>query len=359
MRGVAVAVAGISVVTPTLGNPELVEELLRSTVLAGRTAGVPWEHIVVDSTPGPAGQLLAQICRRHGASYLRGPDRVGAKRNLGARSAAYDIVAFVDSDCTVVPRFFTAHLAAYREQPDVGGVAGPTDLHGPDDTFALRALRRARQYRSWFERDLSWPRRYAEMGWSTTSNLSVRADVFRAVGGFDERTLTVVGGEDVDFGIRVRKAGHRIVTSPDAVVLHTTMTATRLGRVARRVFRYGQAEGWLCQRHPELTAPDYRNPFVIAAAAGVAGLVLFPRAPRARHAAVAALAVLAAREVASRHERGSGAVGVVHDSVCTGLDMVFDAGKVAAAVQQRRPGDLFRRFRYVQDQWFVAREDAR
>lgn len=343
--------AGISVVTPTLGNPGLVEDLLKSTAVAGQTSGVPWEHIIVDSTPGEEGRQIAQACERHGASYVWGPDRVGAKRNAGARRAAHDVIVFVDSDCTVIPEFFTAHLERYQGGPDIGGVAGPTDMHGPD-SFALRVLRRAKQYNHCY----AWPRRYDEVGWSTTSNLSVRAAVFSEIGGFDEHTLTIVGGEDVDLGVRIRKAGYRIVTSDRAVVQHTTTTATSLRRVARRVFVYGQADGWLCGRHPDLTTP-YANPFVIAAAAGGAGL-LAPRRFRAagRAAGPATLGLLVLTELVRRHERGSGARGVAHDSLCTFVDMAFDAGEVAAAAKQRRPGDLFRRFRYLQDQWYVPKD---
>jgi GT2 family glycosyltransferase len=336
----------ISVVTPTLGNPDLVALLLASTGRAGDQAGVPWEHIVVDSTPGEAGRAIARACEDHGARYLRGPRRVGAKRNAGARVARNEVLLFVDSDCVVDPDLFARHLSGYGP-PQVGAVAGPTDMYGPEDSFALRVLRRAKQYNHCY----TWPRRYREVGWSTTSNLSVRADVFRAVGGFSERTLTVVGGEDVDLGVRIRRRGHTIATDADAVVYHTRTLATRLIPVMRRVFLYGQADGWLCRRHPDLTT-WYANPFAVSAACAAVAAAL-GRPAAAVRVGTGALGLLTAYEVLTRHERGSGVTGVMHDAVCTAVDLAFDAGEIVASVRQRRPLDAVRRFRYVQPQWFV------
>ncbi len=52
----------------------------------------------------------------------------------------------------------------------------------------------------------------------TAACMLVRRDVFKAVGGFDERL--VVGGNDVDLCIRMRKAGYQIVYNPYAVLYH-------------------------------------------------------------------------------------------------------------------------------------------
>jgi GT2 family glycosyltransferase len=54
----------------------------------------------------------------------------------------------------------------------------------------------------------------------------VRADVFERIGGFDER-LNPYGWEDVEFSLRARAAGYRIVYAPDAVVYHL---GGRIGR---------------------------------------------------------------------------------------------------------------------------------
>ncbi|MEH1123217.1 glycosyltransferase family 2 protein [Micromonospora sp. CPCC 206061] len=345
---------GISVVTPTLGNPARVRALLESTQVAGEKAAIPWEHIVVDSTPGAQGRAIAETCRAHGARYVRGPDRVGAKRNAGARRARHPVVLFVDSDCVADPQLFIEHLHGYADQPDVGGVGGPHDLLGEVDTFALWVLDRAKRYD--FRNNL--PRRYRELGWNLTANLSVRAAVFREIGGFDERTLTVVGGEDVDLGIRIRKAGYRIVANPGALVRHDPDVASGLRRAARRVFVYGQASSWLCGRHSEF-AVRHANPVLVAAAAGLAGSLLrrLPAAVRVG-AGPAALAALVLREAVTRHEPGSGRRGALRDVLSALVDIGFDAGQVYGALRSRQLWTAARTFEFIQPGWFTRYPDA-
>ena len=58
-----------------------------------------------------------------------------------------------------------------------------------------------------------------ELSAVTAAAMLVRADVFRAVGGFDERDLPVAFN-DVDLCLKVRRAGWRIVWTPDFVAEH-------------------------------------------------------------------------------------------------------------------------------------------
>jgi GT2 family glycosyltransferase len=346
---------GISVVTPTLGNPHRVWVLLESMGAAGDKADVPWEHIVVDSTPGAGGAAIEAVCRQFDVTYVRGPDRVGAKRNVGAARARYGVILFVDSDCRADPRLLSEHLASYDWAADVGAVGGPHDLDGTIDTFAMWVLHWAKRYD--YRNNL--PRRFVELGWNLTANFSVRADVLRAVGGFAEDTLTVVGGEDVDLGLRIRKAGYRIVGNPDALVLHSPETSTTLRRAARRVYMYGQACSWLGTRHPELTG-RHANPVLLSTAAAVAGLLAGRRLPLAVRLAAgpAVLAALVARESANRHKAGTGARGVLRDVLSAVFDLSFEAGQIDGAVRLGRPHLAARTFDFVPMDWFVRNPDA-
>lgn len=349
-KGKGMRIEGLSVVTPTFGNAELVDTMLQSCAEAGRCAEVDWEHIIVDSTPDSAQTAaIRRSCQRYGATYLRKIAGVGPKRNVGVRAAKHPLVLFIDSDCMADPNLFTEHLRLH-ERDQVGAVAGPTEMVGPDAAFVWRVVRRAKQYNHCY----AWPYRYDDMGWSTTSNLSVRADVLAEIGGFDDDPLTIQGGDDVDLGVRISKAGHRITTNTGAVVYHARSPMSRVSQVADRVFTYGTADGWLCTKHPDLTVP-YLNPFVIVLAAALVGHAkrsTFPHLGRA--AGPAMLALLLLREAASRHEKGAGLRGAVEDLVCSAVDMCFDAGEIYAAARLRKPGNVVRRFRYVQPQWFVA-----
>ncbi|MFJ6619876.1 AAA family ATPase [Kitasatospora sp. NPDC091335] len=245
---------------------------------------------------------------------------------------------------------FREHLRMYAET-DAAAVAGPTEMRGADDAFVWLALRGAKQYNHCY----AWPYQYEQMGWSTTSNLSVRADVFSDVGGFDEDPLTVVGGEDVDLGVRISKTGEHILSNPEALVLHSRSPDSTVRSVAARVFVCGAADGWLCDRHPDTTV-YYANPFAITVGAAAVGAAFRHRWPGvARAVGPVTLGFLMVREVASRHQKGSGVRGVIEDVACSFVDLCFDAGEVYAAVRRRSPVNLIRRFDYTQPRWFRRR----
>jgi GT2 family glycosyltransferase len=80
-----------------------------------------------------------------------------------------------------------------------------------------------------------------------TANVGVRAHVFREMGGFDE-AIRVAGGEDTEFSLRLRAAGHQIVYAPDARVLHESRVG--LSSYLRMIFRHGRGRRRLGERFP-------------------------------------------------------------------------------------------------------------
>jgi histidinol-phosphate phosphatase family protein len=182
------------VVVPTLGRDSL------------------WRLLdALGSGPGPPpGRVLLVDDRRDRSSPLPGtelPDRVevvagramgpAAARNLGWRRATAEWVAFLDDD--VVPSAtWLADLAADLEGlgPDVGGSQGkivvpmPSGRRPTDWERNVRGLERAR--------------------WAT-ADLAYRREALEEVGGFDERFPRAYR-EDADLGLRVVRAGYRIVT---------------------------------------------------------------------------------------------------------------------------------------------------
>ena len=90
-------------------------------------------------------------------------------------------------------------------------------------------------------------RRGSPLAFAVTANLALHADVFRAVGGFDER-FDRNAAEDRDFCARCLEAGHPLVLAPEAVVRHPT-TAPPLGFL-RLHATYGQRRGDLPARAP-------------------------------------------------------------------------------------------------------------
>jgi glycosyltransferase involved in cell wall biosynthesis len=342
--------SGLSIVVPVRGRVAELRRLLESLREAIGKADEPVEILVVDdSIPAEAVEHQAH-CELLGARYLRGPRPVGAKRNAGVRAAAYDLVLFIDSDCLATPELLRRHICTLRAAPaGVGAVAGPTYVQGAD-TAVFRVMSRSRLLNSAFE----WPAQARQVGWATTSNLAVRRSAFDAVGGFAERPLTVVGGEDVDLGLRLTEAGYAIVCDPEAVVVHDKSSIESLSTVCRRLVTYGRSGQWLLHLHPRRGRPKLNRVSALlvtlvgaAATAAVTGggsLLLVPAV------AVALLGYDAWHRLGDDRPTPR---TLAEATACAGLDWCFDAGEFLAAWQLGRPDRLFTGFGWTDDRAFV------
>jgi GT2 family glycosyltransferase len=339
---------GISVVVPTCERVDMVSELLQSCEVAGHQFDGLWEVILVDSSPPPAAQLIRELCTRHNARYVTGPWRAGSKRNVGARLANYDVVLFIDSDCTATTDLFAEHARAYEQsQEHVVAVAGLTLLQG-ETGLLWRILSRSREHNIPF----SWPRYFSSMHWAPTSNLSVRSHTFHEIGGFDDETWTVTGCEDVDFGVRIWGAGGRIVSNDQAVVRHSRSEVTNPGQVMKKLSRHGQADVWIGTKHPhhyELRA----NPIAVMSLSILTGILvsIFTISIRPIFISLTSVPVVWICTLLGRINCWSG-----HDRhlepLAILIDWAFDLGIVKASIRHLRPSRITRRFRYYSPKYF-------
>lgn len=236
-------------ITPCHGRADLTRALLDS--LAAASAALP-PHIrltplLIDSTAegSPAARQIEADCLAAGGVYLRGPESVRAKRNQAARhaiAAGAAILFFTDSDCSVTPETLHEHLTAYDlpaspfTQRPVGGAIGVTRFVGAE-SGAYRAAARTP-----FLDAFSFAERMPEAPFAPCTNLSVRAEVFSAVGGFPEGWQYRLGGDDTELGRRINNGGYAIVSRPRAVVYHSTSTWSRWPAVIERSWRWGRTD---------------------------------------------------------------------------------------------------------------------
>jgi histidinol-phosphate phosphatase family protein len=196
-------------VVPTVGRDSL-RRLLDA--LGSGTGPPPGRVLVVDDRPDRSSPLLGTDL----------PDRVevvagralgpAAARNLGWRRATAKWVVFLDDD--VVPSVtWLADLAADLEGlgPDVGGSQGKIVVPMPGG-----------------RRPTDWERnvRGLETARWATADMAYRREALEEVGGFDERFPRAYR-EDADLGLRVVRAGYRIV-SGRREVRHLVRAAGRL-----------------------------------------------------------------------------------------------------------------------------------
>ena len=197
----------ISVVVATCNRPDVLARTL-DALDAGRQQLPPdeFEVIVADDSGGDATRILVEQ-RFPQARYVKGPRRGPASnRNGGAASASGAWLAFIDDDCQPVDGW----LRAISEQADAGrvdvveGRIVVPDKH--DSPF----------------------RRYVENlsgGNFWSGNLAIRRDMFVRLGGFDEDFLEA-GGEDMEFGERIRRSAARTTFSTAATVVHPSHVVT-------------------------------------------------------------------------------------------------------------------------------------
>jgi GT2 family glycosyltransferase len=185
--------ARVSFVIPVLNDARRLALCLQSIRRNLAARGLV-EIIVVDngSTDGSA-----DVARRCGATVVAGHGRVSALRNLGARHATGDILAFVDADHEIGSGWVVAARDALRLGS--AGAAGATYRAPIDGTWVQRAYGELRGHAAG-QHDASW------LG---SGNLAVWRRVFEQVGGFD---TNLEACEDVDFCQRVRAAGYRVIS---------------------------------------------------------------------------------------------------------------------------------------------------
>jgi GT2 family glycosyltransferase len=187
-----------------------------------------FEVLVVDNDPD--GTDSRAVALRHGARYVVAPLRgVSRARNRGAAACgdAVDVIAYLDDDALPEPGWLTG-LAAEFADPAVMGVAGdvrPASLATEAEWLFERVTRTpGRAMRRAFDPTTTgWFRATAFGEIGIGANMAFRRMAFERWPGFDERMgygAPIGGGEEHDAFFRLIQAGHRVVYTPRAVVLH-------------------------------------------------------------------------------------------------------------------------------------------
>ena len=243
-----------SIVIPTYQRRDLVAASV--TVLAAQE-GPAFEVIVVvdGSTDGTADALRALDVPFRLRVVEQANSGAAHARNRGARLAAGSVVLFLDDDMQAAPDLLRAHDDAYAAGADA--VIGHVPVH-PDTppTFLSRGLA------EWAE---SRVRRLADSGGELTlpdlltGQLSVRREVFLALGGFDEDFTRggSFGGEDTDFGRRLLADGYRAVFCPAAVSWQYYVVSAPA--YLRQWHQAGRADVMYMRKHPGEVDRVYRS----------------------------------------------------------------------------------------------------
>lgn len=230
-----------SIIVPVFNRPDEVNELLES--LTHQTVKDFEVVIVEDGSQTPCKDVCEQYKDMMDIHYYykenSGP---GQSRNYGAERASGEYLLILDSD-VVLPENYLKAVSDELSREPADAFGGPDKAHSSfTDTqkaisysmtsfFTTGGIRGGKK-----KMDKFYPRSF---------NMGIRRDVYLKLNGFSNMRF----GEDIDFSIRIFKAGCRCRLFPEAWVWHKRRTDFR--KFFRQVYNSGIARINLYKKYPE------------------------------------------------------------------------------------------------------------
>lgn len=230
-----------SIIVPVYNRPDEVDELLESLT---RQTFNDFEVIIVeDGSATPCKQVCDKYTGSLAIKYFMKPNSgPGQSRNYGVERASGDYVLILDSDVVVPDGYLQAVDDELKREPceAFGGPDRAADSFTPTQkaiSYSMTSFFTTGGIRGGKKKlDKFYPRSF---------NMGVRRDVYAELGGFSKMRF----GEDIDFSIRIFKAGCRCRLFPGAWVYHKRRTDFR--KFWRQVFNSGIARINLYKKYPE------------------------------------------------------------------------------------------------------------
>lgn len=238
----------VSIVVPSTGRPDLLEPCVQG--LLNRTTYDPLEVVVaVDESAyadPAANDLLSELAslrRVRVVTYPSRPFNYALTVNEAVAQTASPLVLLLNDDTEVVYDDWLEAMVGYAQEERVGAVGGL--LVHPDGTIhsagMLLGARLVAEHR--YHRRPELVRGYGnraqlpqDLSAVVGTSMLVRREAFDEVGGLDPSFP--VAYNDVDFCLKLRKAGWRILFVPDGVLVHqesASFGTHQLGRETEHV----------------------------------------------------------------------------------------------------------------------------
>ncbi|MET0540678.1 MAG: glycosyltransferase family 2 protein, partial [Variovorax sp.] len=254
----------VSIVIPTRNAHRLVRQCIDSIV--SKTSYPNYDIVLVDNgSDDPAALAYFEaLAQRPNIRVLRDarPFNYSALNNAAVAVATGELVALVNNDIEVLSPDWLSELASIALQPGVGAVGAR--LWYPDRTLQHAGLVlgmggiAGHAHKGLPEGLNGYAGRAAliqSFSAVTAACMVVQTARYREVGGLDEANLPVAYN-DVDFCLRLRRAGYRNVWTPYAQLLHHE-SATRGDDVApEKQARLARESAFMQARWGDLIAHD-------------------------------------------------------------------------------------------------------
>lgn len=258
-----------SIIIPVFNRPEEVDELLQS--ITTQTIRDFEVVVVEDGSTIPCKEVCDKYADQLDIHYFvkknSGP---GQSRNFGAEHSKGEFLIILDSD-VVLPMGYLAAVSNELATTGADAFGGPDCAH-PSFTDVQKAI--SYSMTSFFttggirggdkKLDKFYPRSF---------NMGIRRNAYLKLGGFSKMRF----GEDIDFSLRIVKAGYNCRLFPTAWVWHKRRTDFK--KFFRQVYNSGIARINLHKRHPGSLKAVHALPAVFTI--GVVLLVLVSAVGRA------------------------------------------------------------------------------
>lgn len=230
-----------SFIIPVYNRPDEVDELLQSMT---RQTLTDFEVIVVeDGSVRDCKNVCDSYAGRLDLHYhMKENSGPGQSRNYGAERARGEYLIILDSD-VVLPNGYLQSVDDELKARPADAFGGPDCAH-PSFTPTQKAI--SYSMTSFFTTGgIRGGKKKMDKFYPRSFNMGIRRDVYKELGGFSRMRF----GEDIDFSIRIFKAGHACRLFPGAWVWHKRRTDFR--KFFRQVYNSGIARINLYKKYPE------------------------------------------------------------------------------------------------------------
>jgi rSAM/selenodomain-associated transferase 2 len=231
-----VTIAGISVIIPVLDEEASIARTIRSCREAG-----PCEVIVVD---GGSLDRTVEIARGEADAVIAAPRGRATQMNAGAAVARGEVLLFLHADTLLPGRSVPAVLGALQDPAVIGGAFRVRLAASPGAGRYVRAT-------LGITGRMIGARAGVARAFTGDQAIFVRAEAFRAVGGYPEIPLM----EDVELSRRMRRAGKTVLLPLRAETSGRRWEAW--GPLRTVLFMWRLRIGYLLGRTPERCAESY------------------------------------------------------------------------------------------------------
>lgn len=230
-----------SIIVPVFNRPDEVDELLESLV---NQEEKDFEVIIVeDGSQIPCEDVCRKYADQLTLRYFMKPNSgPGQSRNYGAERAEGEYLLILDSD-VVLPNGYLKAVNDELDREPADAFGGPDRAH---DSFTDTQKAISYSMTSFFTTGgIRGGKKKLDKFYPRSFNMGIRRDVYMELGGFSKMRF----GEDIDFSIRIFKAGKRCRLFPEAWVWHKRRTDFR--KFWRQVYNSGIARVNLYKKYPE------------------------------------------------------------------------------------------------------------